>query len=615
MAYGGMAYPFMEEGGEPNGEMALGQMAAVSDKMAKLLQFVKPDDNVDPWIASKLAVMDHSADAISDYMMYGAEGDEEEGEEEGEEMETEEMKMGGIPQRYKNMGFNKVGVKKNSTRPGKKWMVLAKKGDQYKVVHGGYDGMKDFSQHGSEKRKANFWNRMGGKNSSKATDPFSPLYWHKRFGTWAEGGETDDMYEMKGGGSTWSGNAWYQAGGGVSIVDYLNSMGMASDKASRKQLAEKMGITNYDYSADKNLELLSMLRNQGVKDAPPRSTRTKTAAPTSRQSSSNIPALLRAPSMLRKGFNPTMNPEDLTRAMLESYVDRDKKLESGFVVDKRSNKGYVVKNGKIEKSFPVITGFNPEGNENPYRVSYLDNRPELRVTPAGTYNMVPSKLKNRGNKSGTIYGAPGYFLDPIPAFGEKKVNSKNVAIHTTYDPASRDRLYDMSPKDRYKSYGCINCRPGDIGSLTENYFPQGDTLMVIDPRKNMYDQEFLQRIKSGRGTQNYKMGGMPCYECGGMFAYGGYIPEEYAQGGIYIDPKKKGTFKAQATRMGMGVQEAASAILNAPEGKYSPEMRRKANFARNFAKQDGGLVQGAEIEVTPEQAEMLRQQGYDFEII
>jgi hypothetical protein len=104
---------------------------------------------------------------------------------------------GGIPERYKNDGFTKVGVKRQSTRPGKKWMVLAKKGDQYKVVHGGDSKMKDFSQHGSEDRKKNFWNRMGGKDSAKANDPFSPLYWHKKFGTWQEGGEMmeDDMEE------------------------------------------------------------------------------------------------------------------------------------------------------------------------------------------------------------------------------------------------------------------------------------------------------------------------------------------------------------------------------------------------------------------------------------
>ena len=96
---------------------------------------------------------------------------------------------GGIPERYRNMGFTKVGAKRQSTRPGKKWMVLAKKGDQYKVVHGGWKGMQDFKQHHSEQRRKNFWSRMGGKNSSKATNPFSPLYWHKRFGTWEEGGQ------------------------------------------------------------------------------------------------------------------------------------------------------------------------------------------------------------------------------------------------------------------------------------------------------------------------------------------------------------------------------------------------------------------------------------------
>jgi hypothetical protein len=103
-------------------------------------------------------------------------------------------KGGGIPERYKNMGFTKVGVKKESNRPGKKWMVLAKKGEDYKVVHGGYKGMKDYTQHGSEERRKRFWDRMGGKNSSKAKDPFSPLYWHKRFGTWQQGGEIPEDY-------------------------------------------------------------------------------------------------------------------------------------------------------------------------------------------------------------------------------------------------------------------------------------------------------------------------------------------------------------------------------------------------------------------------------------
>ena len=302
MMYGDYYFPMMDEGGE----MALGQIAAVTDKMSKLQQFLNPDSNVEPWVASKLAVMDDSAGAIYDYMMYNPEAQES---EEGEP-EMEEMRNGGIPNRYKNMGFNKVGVKKQSNRPGKKWMVLAKKDDKYKVVHGGYKGMKDFTQHRNENRRDRFWNRMGGRNSAKATDPFSPLYWHKRFGTWAEGGEP---------------------------------------------------------------------QNEGFQALP------------------------------------------------------------------------------------------------------------------------------------------------------QEVQAKIMA-------------------------------------------------------NMMY------------GGDMYAMGGMPCYECGGQMKYkkGGtpFIAMAYFEdGGIKIDPAKKGTFKAQATRMGMGVQEAAEAILNAPEGRYSPEMRRKANFARNFAKEYGGMME------------------------
>ena len=1060
----------MQKGGEPDGSMALGQIDAAIDKLQKLRQFIQPESDLEPWVSSKLTLMDHYTDAVSDYMTYNPEAQEMQG------LPMEQMREGGIPQRYRNMGFNKVGVKKNSTRPGKKWMVLAKKGSDYKVVHGGYDGMKDFSQHGSQKRKENFWNRMGGKNSSKATDPFSPLYWHKRFGTWENGGQPflpqaqdgkmllpkeqdfpdyetyaaaldqylaslnpvqgdtaavvqqqvpvaapttdqkspfvlkpyegssiydfmvtqgkapeyssrkqlakdlgienyrgtaeqnlsmldmlrsspdklstytpvsgskkvasatnnnkpseaqetqpkpqpkkqnpappkletqteddyvneiaatviglatigglgiaearqalrnieegkynlsgkakakltkavnslksqslassgekvkevskwynslparqknilksldlaeisgdiantrpgtalknveaynmlqeakqedavldamkaaeeakalrsfnaqkaaavrwgkpvptfpklapiasetkagtsifkeglnaametpwlrnsikfmkrlplrfqeggesvpdddsflenaaewldptgisswDDVartfndpnsgafdrflsvagalpiigkigkgakvvslasdgakaisktkkvtnavgkgldiitltkpqrwidnkvnpftrafgamtskaganlpraaavpanilvdigrsnrawnavdnfipggtsmvriapqgevvnlitpdgrlistttadprvrqlydqnlidttqggydektsgwrlksgspygnydYFKKSGGSTWYNNTFYQKGG--SIVDYLASKGMAYDKESRKKLAEKMGIKDYNFSANKNLELLAALR-QELKDSP---------SSKNVKSSKSTSELLSAPSMLRARPTFTPDPINFTQSVL-SHMNSDKQLESGFVVDKRTNMGHVVKDGKIQESFPVLTGSNPEGTENPYSVAYLDNNPSNRVTPAGTYNMIPSSRKDRGNKSGTIYGAPGYFLQPVAAFNQKAPNSKNVAIHTTYDPASRGKLYNMSPEDRYASYGCINCRPKNIGDLTSKYFPQGDTLMVLDPQKNMYDFDFMERLQQGRG--------------------------------------------------------------------------------------------------------------------
>ena len=126
------------------------------------------------------------------------------------------------------------------------------------------------------------------------------------------------------------------------------------------------------------------------------------------------------------------------------------------------------------------------------------------------------------------------------------------------------------------------------------------------PTKQMLAQEkkINARSMENGGTNNAGFRALPDY-------VQNQILSNMAYGGIQLDPAKKGTFKAQATRMGMGVQQAASSILNAPEGKYSPAMRKKANFAKNFAKQEGGQI----LDVTQEELEMLRQQGYQFEIM
>lgn len=54
--------------------------------------------------------------------------------------------------------------------------------------------------------------------------------------------------------------------------------------------------------------------------------------------------------------------------------------------------------------------------------------------------------------------------------------------------------------------------------------------------------------------------------------------------GIHIKKSKRGTFTRAAKQHGMGVQEFARKVLNAPKGKYSSAMRKKANFARNASK-------------------------------
>ena len=87
-------------------------------------------------------------------------------------------------------------------------------------------------------------------------------------------------------------------------------------------------------------------------------------------------------------------------------------------------------------------------------------------------------------------------------------------------------------------------------------------------------------------------------------------------GGIHIDPSKKGTFKAQASKMGMGVQEAASHIL-AHKKDYSPEMVKKANFARNASHwhEDGGYLVGRVYDLDEAEVKRLKAMGYGIEAV
>ena len=55
----------------------------------------------------------------------------------------------------------------------------------------------------------------------------------------------------------------------------------------------------------------------------------------------------------------------------------------------------------------------------------------------------------------------------------------------------------------------------------------------------------------------------------------------YADGSINIKPENKGKFTRKADAADMSVQEYAQKVLAAPLGKYDPDTRKQANFARN----------------------------------
>ena len=64
-------------------------------------------------------------------------------------------------------------------------------------------------------------------------------------------------------------------------------------------------------------------------------------------------------------------------------------------------------------------------------------------------------------------------------------------------------------------------------------------------------------------------------------------------GPISINPANKGQFTNRAQSAGMGTQEYARKVMSSPEGEYSPQVRRQANFARNASKwNSGGYIMG-----------------------
>ena len=501
---------------------------------------------------------------------------------------------GGIPERYKNMGFSRVGQRKESTRDGKKWMVLAKKGDQYKVVHGGYTGMKDFSQHGSEKRKDRFWDRMGGKNSAKAKDPFSPLYWHKRLGTWAEGGEwfnedSQDFFEA----------------GGQSLYDYVKSKGYDPSFASRKKLLAKYVDGQYTGTAEQNLSLLAKLKSGEIKlDAP------GSAAVNNKQSSTSksTPKVASKPTAkavsepeVNSKTKPASKPSGsgYTGVGLPPSIMDEEDLrqlpQTGVIVDRGTNQAFVF--GDYENSsFPVLTGRSTDPRVVNSMAGLEERRidPSTAVTPTGYFLMNnPVSARAAAPYQGNVMGINGIDAYGVPAINTHH-NGSITAIHQTYDPETREPLYDQDAEARRASAGCVNCRREDYERM-QRMLPANDTLMVIDSRRPE-DQSLLSQATQRYQTSPFLSRPVDLRQqyrndTDATFVQPRFMPR-YKKGGNWIqeavsgmkENKTIGAFTEQARREGYeNTQEFADYVLDNPRQFTNTTMKR-AQFAKNMGK-------------------------------
>ena len=281
--------------------------------------------------------------------------------------------------------------------------------------------------------------------------------------------------------------------------------------------------------------------------------------------------------------------------------------------------GYYADGGKMPTEVlrsRLESHMSPQEADN-YLEQYADggsfNNPGFRALPGYVQDKIKSNMALGGFMGDYIdeddtmeYGEGGYTV--------RRSNDRKGKTHVVTGPNGTKKYFgDPKLGERGKSkYGKDAFYARHKKNLAKNpYFrayaratwEDGGYMNMLDSNVDMVDMQ------------------APMYEYGGSMMYG-------QGGGIHIDPSKRGTFKAQASRMGMGVQQAASSILNAPEGKYSPAMRKKANFARNFAKADGGYMYqmggemmaqqpqgGGQEEIMQQVAQMLQQGMAPEEIV
>lgn len=100
-------------------------------------------------------------------------------------MKASDVKREGGKLVYRGHEFEGFNKPKNAPSGAKeKKMVLAKKGDDVKLVRFGLRGMSDYTQHKDEGRRANYLARSGGIRNKDGeltkNDPFSANYWARK---------------------------------------------------------------------------------------------------------------------------------------------------------------------------------------------------------------------------------------------------------------------------------------------------------------------------------------------------------------------------------------------------------------------------------------------------
>lgn len=595
----------MAQGGEPNGEMALGQMAAVQDKMNKLLQFVKPNDNLDPWIASKLAVMDHSADAIADYMMYGPEAEEQ----------MDEMANGGYT------------VTRSNDRKGKTHKVTGPDGTVK------YFGDAKLGQHPKDpERKKAFYARH---KKNLANNPYFRAFARE---TWAEGGYVgQDGKRHMSTTPTWSGNMGYEMGGihidpknkgkftaaanqrGMGVQEFAaqvlqNPDAYSSTMVKRANFArnaaqwkKQVGGWHSEWNQDDDVYIpVDDVQEQFDQDV------AATAAP---MVALNVPAAA------------MMAPAPARRAASSNYSIVDYLNSKDLPSDYATRKALAEQNG--------ISGYRGTAEQNLMLLSMLKKGTPAASSNASAdepvYNFSDGNVLRSGYNASTanpfMFGQMPQRVAAAPAASvAKKVNAanaKDAEEAMTFAKYQANDPYFFAEESDPMLVKAIDAPFAYMRNLGARMYYDHDPMAIMEALSLGAGRGFLTNKLAGV-IDKFRGAGKAAATVSKMSPAVQKTLEQAKRANLVSNQARKNAMEAaqRAPRVRFPdptksatlspAQRAAAAAKKSPGTVSAPRTRALPNQMR---RQAGGPVVGQEMEVTPEQLEQLRAQGYQFEII
>jgi len=187
--------------GDDEGRMIEYQLRTIRDEIDELLPMIKPNDQFEGWVQSKVTLAKDYVSAVRDYLKnhydeYHSNDDDQRDDSEpmgshdmsddaealasaghgtdedygyyGGNEDNEEVKEGVVEEK-KGSRCTKVTKKAHSTRPSKKWMKCVRQGGKLKRIHWGQAGVRVTGKSGWTKRRKSFRARHRCKSAKPGT--------------------------------------------------------------------------------------------------------------------------------------------------------------------------------------------------------------------------------------------------------------------------------------------------------------------------------------------------------------------------------------------------------------------------------------------------------------